>query len=401
MAAMLNGAGALAFAGRLFGVGAEDLEREAALDYRRPGQTLFLPYLSGERTPHDDPNARGVYFGLDNSTSRADVARATMEGVAFALADARDCVESGAAPLGDVGLIGGGAKSALWTRMIAAALERPVVRYRGRRDRPGVRRGAARAARGDRRSAEDLCRPPEIADETEPDPTLVAPPSQRAASGSRRSMRAAGGVSGSSGARPVSRRRRLDHQNVEHKRAVGLDREMRLRLRLAATSWSARIVFIFSSGVRMRAVQTGKSILSRKVRKPATAKPARSSASIHCRKCSRAHGSVAQQFDRLQVGVEQRRAGRKSVDEHRAAAAFQNAARLPEPGLKVAPMMRGESGGHEIETGVIKGEALGRGLGGLDIGQALFARCLPRPPPTSRDDICRTWSRAPHGGPSV
>ena len=174
MAAMLNGAGALAFAGRLFGVGAEDLEREAALDYRRPGQTLFLPYLSGERTPHDDPNARGVYFGLDNSTSRADVARATMEGVAFALADARDCVESGAAPLGDVGLIGGGAKSALWTRMIAAALERPVVRYRDAGTGPAF--GAARLARLAKtgEAAEDLCVAPPVADRTDPDPALVA-----------------------------------------------------------------------------------------------------------------------------------------------------------------------------------------------------------------------------------
>jgi xylulokinase len=174
MAAMLNGAGALAFAGRLFGVGADELEREAALDYRGPGETLFLPYLSGERTPHDDPHARGVYFGLTDSSSRADLARATMEGVAFALADARDCVESGAAPLGEVGLIGGGARSALWTRMIAAALERTVVRYRDAGTGPAF--GAARLARLAKtgEGAEALCKPPPVADRTEPDPALLA-----------------------------------------------------------------------------------------------------------------------------------------------------------------------------------------------------------------------------------
>jgi len=174
MAAMLNGAGALAFAARLFGVGADELEREAALDYRGPGETLCLPYLSGERTPHDDPHARGVYFGLTDSTSRADIARATMEGVAFTLADARDCVESGARAIGEVGLIGGGARSALWTRMIAAALERTVVRYRGADTGPAF--GAARLARLARtgEAPEVLCKPPPIADVTQPDPALVA-----------------------------------------------------------------------------------------------------------------------------------------------------------------------------------------------------------------------------------
>ena len=90
MAAMLNGAGTLAFAGRLLGAEVAALEAEAATNYRGPGGLTFLPYLSGERTPHDDPHARGVAFGLTESTSRADLTRAVMEGVALALADARD-----------------------------------------------------------------------------------------------------------------------------------------------------------------------------------------------------------------------------------------------------------------------------------------------------------------------
>ena len=62
MAAMLNGAGALAFAARLFGGEVAELEREAARTIAGPARLLFLPYLSGERTPHDDPHARGVVF---------------------------------------------------------------------------------------------------------------------------------------------------------------------------------------------------------------------------------------------------------------------------------------------------------------------------------------------------
>ena len=111
MAAMLNGAGALAFAARLLGKTPDALEREAADGYRGPGDLVFLPYLSGERTPLDDPYVRGVLFGMSETTSPADVARAVMEGVALTLADARDCLEAAGAKIERVGLIGGGARA--------------------------------------------------------------------------------------------------------------------------------------------------------------------------------------------------------------------------------------------------------------------------------------------------
>lgn len=174
MAAMLNGAGALAFAGRLLGETPDGLERAAANDYVGPGSLVFLPYLSGERTPLDDPYARGVLFGMSEATTRADVVRAVMEGVALTLADARDCLHAAGAAIEDVGLIGGGAKSALWTRMIAAATGFTVARMRGGEAGPAL--GAARLARmaatGER--AEAVCQPPEIADVTKPEPELAA-----------------------------------------------------------------------------------------------------------------------------------------------------------------------------------------------------------------------------------
>ena len=173
MAAMLNGAGALAYAARLLGADIAELERDAGADYRGPGELLFLPYLSGERTPHDDPYARGVVFGLDPASSRVDLIRAVMEGVAFTLADARDCLEAAGDALGRVGLIGGGAKSALWARMIAAALNREIVRYRGGEAGPAF--GAARLARlaATGEPAEEVCKTPEILDVSAPDPRLV------------------------------------------------------------------------------------------------------------------------------------------------------------------------------------------------------------------------------------
>ena len=144
MAAMLNGAGALAFAGRLLGASPEALEREAADGYPARGRSLSaLP--SGERTPLDDSYARGVLFGMSETTSRAAVARAVMEGVALTLAEARDCLAAAGASLERVSLIGGGARSALWTRMIAAATGFTVVRMKGGETGPAY--GAARLAR--------------------------------------------------------------------------------------------------------------------------------------------------------------------------------------------------------------------------------------------------------------
>src|SRR6516164_1784840 len=173
MAAMLNGAGALAFAGRLVGASPDALDREAAADYPGPGALLFLPYLSGERTPLDDPYARGVLFGLSEATSRADVARAVMEGVALTLADARDCLAAAGASLERVGLTGGGAKSDLWTRMIAAATGLTVARMRGGETGPAL--GAARLARmaATGEPPDLVCLPPEIVDVTAPDPRLA------------------------------------------------------------------------------------------------------------------------------------------------------------------------------------------------------------------------------------
>ncbi len=152
MAAMLNGAGALAFAGRLLGASPDALEREAAADYPGPGALLFLPYLSGERTPLDDPYARGVLFGMSETTSRADVARAVMEGVALTLADARDCLgrrrrENRARRPH---------RRRREKRLVDAHDRRRDRLYRcaheGRRNGPGLRRRALGAHRRDRRA---------------------------------------------------------------------------------------------------------------------------------------------------------------------------------------------------------------------------------------------------------
>jgi xylulokinase len=87
---------------------------------------LFLPYLSGERTPYPDPNARGVFFGLNLKHTRAAMARAVMEGVSFGLRDSLELTLNLRAPVRQIRLVGGGARSALWQQILADVFEQPI-----------------------------------------------------------------------------------------------------------------------------------------------------------------------------------------------------------------------------------------------------------------------------------
>ena len=120
---------------------------------------IFLPYLSGERTPHNDPEAKGVFFGLTHATRPVDLVRAVLEGVSFALADGQDALASAGTQIGRVAVIGGGSRSAFWGRLLAAALDRPL--HYAAEAEVGPAFGAARLARlattGER--AEAVCGP--------------------------------------------------------------------------------------------------------------------------------------------------------------------------------------------------------------------------------------------------
>ena len=130
---------------------------------------LFLPYLSGERTPHDDPHARGVFFGLSHETTRADLGRAVLEGVAFAFADGQEALEAAGTAIARVSVIGGGARSRYWGRILATVLGRPLDYRAGGEVGPAF--GAARLARlahtGER--PEDVCTAPPLLASVSPD----------------------------------------------------------------------------------------------------------------------------------------------------------------------------------------------------------------------------------------
>lgn len=106
----------------------ETLLEAAAVAPPGAGGLLFLPYLAGERAPHADPRARAAYVGLTLRHTRAHLARAALEGVAFAF---RQVIAETIAPLGvqvrEVRIVGGAARSPLWSQIQADVLERPVL----------------------------------------------------------------------------------------------------------------------------------------------------------------------------------------------------------------------------------------------------------------------------------
>jgi xylulokinase len=173
MSVMLSAASCLGWMVKMTGARDEaDLLARIETDAPSPSSVLFLPYLSGERTPHNDPHARGVFFGMTHGTTQAEMARAVLEGVAFAFADGLQALrDAGGAPR-EITVIGGGARSPLWARIVASALgESLLVRERAEL---GPAFGAARLARlsvtGE--SVKDVCYAPPVVRRISPEDTL-------------------------------------------------------------------------------------------------------------------------------------------------------------------------------------------------------------------------------------
>jgi xylulokinase len=135
---------------------------------------IFLPYLGGERTPHNDASVRGVFVGLSHESDRRALARAVVEGVAFALCDCRDALRAAGTTLTRLAAVGGGSRSRYWLEVLATALGVPI-------DVPaagdfGAAFGAARlgliAATG--ADPARVCTAPRLAHTVEPNPTHAA-----------------------------------------------------------------------------------------------------------------------------------------------------------------------------------------------------------------------------------
>ena len=139
-----------------------------------PSGVAFLPYLSGERTPHNDAAIRGVFAGLGHDDDTAALTRAVMEGVCFAFRDCLEALRDAGTMLGRVTAVGGGSRSDYWLKLMAAVLGVPV-------ELPadgdfGAAFGAARlglmAAEGASPAA--VCTPPAVQKTHEPDRAMMS-----------------------------------------------------------------------------------------------------------------------------------------------------------------------------------------------------------------------------------
>ena len=108
-------------------IGIKDYAAEQqAIEKLGDNHVYFLPYLMGERSPHNNPNARGTFIGMTMDTTRADMTQAVLEGVAFALRDSLEVAKSLCIQLERTKICGGGAKSPLWKKIIANVLNLKV-----------------------------------------------------------------------------------------------------------------------------------------------------------------------------------------------------------------------------------------------------------------------------------
>lgn len=134
----------------------------------------FLPYLMGERSPHNNPNARAAFIGMTMDTSRADMTQAVLEGVAFALRDSLEVAKSLGIDLKRTKICGGGAKSPLWKKIIANVLNLKVDVIESEEGPAMGGAMLAAVACGEYKSVEEIAdKVVKIVDTVEPDSVLV------------------------------------------------------------------------------------------------------------------------------------------------------------------------------------------------------------------------------------
>lgn len=144
MGVLLSAASSLGWWSRITGLSEEALLAELGSAPTKPAACWFAPYLSGERTPHNDATVRAGFLRLSANTERAQMTQAVLEGVAFAFADARAALASAGTRLTQADLIGGGARSPLWSQLLADVLGLTLHRVAG--SEHGCALGAARLA---------------------------------------------------------------------------------------------------------------------------------------------------------------------------------------------------------------------------------------------------------------
>lgn len=127
MGVILSATDSLNWLAKITGQDPAKLAGAAEAQFKGPGEEIFLPYLSGERTPHNNAAARGSFVGLSHSTDPSLLAQAVMEGVAFAFRDCQRVLNDAGTTMGRLLAVGGGSKSELWLKLIATNLDTEIA----------------------------------------------------------------------------------------------------------------------------------------------------------------------------------------------------------------------------------------------------------------------------------
>lgn len=176
MSVMLSAASALQWVTRLLGVPSEGAlaNQAAALTLaERAASPLFLPYLAGERTPHNDANVRGSFHGLNFETDAARLGYSVIEGVSFGLNDGLAALKAAGSTVQRLSLVGGGSRSVMWAQQLASILNIEIVTHAS--STVGGALGAARLgwlATG--ANPQDVCLTPAVETLYIPDPAEQA-----------------------------------------------------------------------------------------------------------------------------------------------------------------------------------------------------------------------------------
>jgi len=173
MGVILSATDSLNWLANLTGQAAAKLSGDVEEQFSGPGEEIFLPYLSGERTPHNNANARGSFVGLSHISNPSRMAQAVMEGIAFAFRDSQRVLSDAGTRIDRLVAVGGGSNSPLWLKMIATNLNMEIhVPHDG--DFGGAF-GAARLGLCAAESADptEICTMPEIKTVIAPDSALT------------------------------------------------------------------------------------------------------------------------------------------------------------------------------------------------------------------------------------
>lgn len=175
MGVTLSAAASLAWWSRVTGLDEKTLLAELPQNPEAPSPVLFAPYLSGERTPHNDGTVRGGFVGLTQDTTRAQMTQAVLEGVAFSFRDALEGLAESGTVITQADVIGGGSRSPLWTSILASVLG--ITLHRLANGEQGGAFGAARLARlaVTSEAVSTVCLPPERIASIAPDESLTGP----------------------------------------------------------------------------------------------------------------------------------------------------------------------------------------------------------------------------------